>query len=502
MKRGPSAAREENRGWGLKSYSRDQLEAIHEATLEVLRLTGVEFHSEEALDVLEAGGCIVDRGRRVVRFPAYVVEGAIATAPRQILLAARDPRHDFLLGGRRIGFTNFGCGIKILRPETDELLESTKEDVGIAARLCDATENVDICATALVARDMPDSSYDLHMLEQMFLNTSKHVTHVDVSGGTNARRMFEMAALIAGGKDELRERPLMSILTCPTSPLMIHESVCEIVMEGARWGIPVLVLSMVMAGATGPVTLSGALVTHNAEVLAGITLAQLTCPGAPSIYGSSTTILDMSCGNAPLGAPEEGMICAAAGGLAQMYGLPSWTSGAWADSKVEDAQSGHEKTISAILPALAGVNMMYGMGVLESGMTFSPAQLMIDNEIVAMVKRVVEGSVVNDDVMGVDVIHRVGSGKNFLKEKHTLQYVAGEQAKVHLFDRRTRGAWEKRGATTAAERGGELAVRLLDTHTPLPLDPGIHEDMRAIITEAEEAGGLSAGAHTGTTRRW
>lgn len=502
MKRGPSAALEEYRGWGLKSYSRDQLEAIHEATLEVLRLTGVEFHSEEALDILEGGGCIVDRGTRVVRFPAHVVERAIATAPRQILLAARDPRHDFLLGGRRIGFTNFGCGIKVLDPATGELTESTKDDVGRAARLCDATENLDICATALVARDMPDSSYDLHILEQMFLNTSKHVTHVDVSGGTNARRMFEMAALIAGGREELRERPLMSILTCPTSPLMIHESVCEIIIEGARWGVPVLVLSMVMAGATGPVTLSGSLVTHNAEVLAGITLAQLTYPGAPSIYGSSTTILDMVSGNAPLGAPEEGMICAAAGALAQMYALPSWTSGAWADSKIEDAQAGHEKTISALLPALAGVNMMYGMGVLESGMTFSPTQLMLDNEIVAMIKRVVLGSPVNDDAMGVDVIHRVASGKNFLKEKHTLKYMEQEQSKVHLFDRRTRGAWEKRGATSVAERAADMAVRLLETHEPLPLDPVIHEGMKAIIAEAEAAGGLSAGARTGTTRRW
>lgn len=327
MIRGPSAVSEEYRGWGLRMYTDDQLEAIHEMTLEVLRLTGVEVHLDEALDLLEEGGCIVNRDTKVVKFPAHVVEQALSTCPSHILLAARDPQYDYWMGGKQVGYTDFGCGIMIVDPETGELSETTKEDMGKTALLCDAMENVDVYSTAVVARDMPDTSYDLHMLEAAFLNTGKHVHHIDVSSGANARRMFEMAALIAGGKKELAERPLVSTLVCPTSPLMLHTVTCEVIMESARWGCPINVLSMAMSGASSPVSVSGTLVTHNAEVLAGITLAQLTNPGSPAMYGSSTTMFDMTYATAPVGAPELGMISASVAELSNFYNLPSYVAG-------------------------------------------------------------------------------------------------------------------------------------------------------------------------------
>lgn len=327
MIRGPSASSEGYSGWGLRMYTDDQLEAIHEMTLEVLRLTGVEVHLDEALDVLEEGGCIVNRDSKVVKFPAYVVQQALSTCPSHILLAARDPQYDYWMGGKQVGYTDFGCGIMIVDPETGELSETTKEDMGKTALLCDAMQNVDVYSTAVVARDMPDSSYDLHMLEAAFLNTGKHVHHIDVSSGANARRMFEMAALIAGGKKELAERPLVSTLVCPTSPLMLHTVTCEVIMESARWGCPINVLSMAMSGASSPVSVSGTLVTHNAEVLAGITLAQLTNPGAPTMYGSSTTMFDMTYATAPVGAPELGMISASVAELSNYYNLPSYVAG-------------------------------------------------------------------------------------------------------------------------------------------------------------------------------
>ncbi len=327
MIRGPSASFEEYHGWGLQMYSQDQYDRLHEATLEVLRLTGVEVHLDEALDVLEEGGCIVDRETKIVKFPAHVVEQALAMCPSQILLAARDPQYDYMMGGRQVGYTDFGCGIMVVDPETGELTETTNEDVGKTALLCDAMENVDVYSTAVVARDKPDSSYDLHMLEAAFLNTGKHVHHIDVSSGDNARMMFEMASYIAGGKKELRERPIVSTLVCPTSPLMLHTVTCEVIMESARWGCPINVLSMAMSGASSPVSVSGTLVTHNAEVLAGITLAQLTSPGAPTMYGSSTTMFDMTYATAPVGAPELGMISAAVAGFSNYYNLPSYVAG-------------------------------------------------------------------------------------------------------------------------------------------------------------------------------
>jgi len=153
---------------------------------------------------------------------------------------------------------------------------------------------------------------------------------------------------------------------------------------------------------------------------------------------------------------------------------------------VIDAQAGHEKTITSLLPALAGSNLIYGMGMLELGVTFSYGQLLIDNEIASMVKRVVRGSPVDNDTIGTEVIHKIGSGKNFLKEKHTLKYMPSEQSKVKLFDRRTRGAWTKKGGTDVATRAEAMAADLLKTHEAMPLDPAVHEAMKKIIVSAEE----------------
>jgi len=326
MIRGLNAGLNEYSGGSLNTYSKDQFDQLHEATLEVLRHTGVEFHLDEALDLLEEAGCIIDRATKRVKFPEHVVEQALSTCPSQVLLAARDPQHDYMMGGKRVGFTNFGCGIMVVDPETGELTDTTNEDVGKTALLCDAMENVDVYSSAVVARDKPESSYDLHMLEAAFMNTGKHVHH-DIASGDNARIAFELASYIVGGKDELRERPIISAGVCPTSPLMLHTVTCEVIMESARWGCPINVLSMAMSGASSPVSVSGTLVTHNAEVLAGITLAQLTSPGAPTIYGSSTTMFDMKCATAPVGAPELGMISAAAAGFSNYYNLPSYVAG-------------------------------------------------------------------------------------------------------------------------------------------------------------------------------
>jgi len=150
-----------------------------------------------------------------------------------------------------------------------------------------------------------------------------------------------------------------------------------------------------------------------------------------------------------------------------------------------DAQAGHEKTITSLLPALAGANLIYGMGMLELGVTFSYGQLVIDNEIASMVKSVVQGSPVDMETVGIDSIHKIGSGKNFLKEKHTLKYMPLEQSKVHLFDRRTRGSWEKKGGSDVRQRANEMAVEILREHKPMPLDPDVHQELKRVIERAE-----------------
>lgn len=313
-------------GFGLNMFSEDELYSIHLATLEVLQKTGVHVESKEALEIFHAGGAHVDKNTHIVKLPGYIVEEAINSAPSKTVLAGRDPKHDVVIENKRVHYTNFGEGIRVIDPFTGEYRKSLKQDTANAALMCDALDEIDICLRAVAAHDVSPKVHPLHEIEAIFNNTSKHVFTGGMSG-RQAEIIFEMAAVVAGGKDKLKERPLVSLNVCPTSPLKLTNHCTEVIIKCAEYGVTCNVLSMAMAGGSSPVTLGGTLVMHNAEVLAGIVLSQLTRKGSPVIYGSSTTIMDLRITTAPVGAPELGMINAAVAKLAQYYLLPSWVAG-------------------------------------------------------------------------------------------------------------------------------------------------------------------------------
>ncbi|HHT64045.1 MAG TPA: hypothetical protein GXZ75_10240 [Clostridia bacterium] len=302
------------------------LEAIHEATLKVLERTGLKVFGAEALEIYDAAGCNVNKKDNIVKIPRNVVEDAIASAPGRVLMAGRDPKYDVVLEGNKVTFTNFGTGVQILDPLTRKLRPTTKQDLGDIALFCDALDEIDMFTIAVTAQDVPSKTKELHEAEAVFHNTSKHFGH-DTQDGWGTRRFIEMAAAVAGGMDKLRERPIVSLGTCPNSPLELHESSTEIIIEAARAGIPIDILSMAMAGGTSPVTLAGTLVVTNAEILGGIVLAQLVNKGTPVIYGSSTTIMDLMHTTSPVGAPEHAMISAAVGQLGHFYNIPTDVGG-------------------------------------------------------------------------------------------------------------------------------------------------------------------------------
>ena len=326
MKRSLSAGRDNWRGIGIKLFSDDDLDRIHLATLEVMETAGLHFMCEEALDIFENGGATVDRKNQKVYIPPHIVEECINSAPSYVRLGARDPKHDVILDTNRVHFCIFSEGVQVVDRETGEVRPSTKQDEADAARLTDALEAYDICEVACLPRDVDHRTFSLHNYEAMVSNTTKHCTQAPQSTA-NARDLLEMAAVVAGGKDKLRERQFASATVCPTSPLSFAPACCEGIIEYAKAGLPMNILSMAMAGGSSPVTLAGTLVTHNAEVLGGICLAQLTRKGTPVIYGSSTTILDLRKATATVGCPELALISAAAASLAQRYKIPSYVAG-------------------------------------------------------------------------------------------------------------------------------------------------------------------------------
>jgi len=311
---GPRAGHAQFTGFALGMFTDDELAELHRATLDVLQNGGLLVMNDEAQEIFYSHGCEVDKKTNIVKIPSYLVEEAIRSAPSKVLLAARNPKYDTVLEATRVANTTFGVAVEILDSETGKVRETTNQDLAETAILADAADGVDVYSMAAAA-------------ETAFINCSKHFHHVDVLTTDGVRAFFEMGAAIAGGAEQMKKRPLCSILICPVSPMQLSPECCEVVIESARLGIPCNVLSMALSGATSPVTTAGTLLVHNAEVLGGITLSQLTKKGAPVIYGSSTTMFDMSCVTAPVGAPELGMISAAVAKLAQYYNLPSYVAG-------------------------------------------------------------------------------------------------------------------------------------------------------------------------------
>jgi len=318
--------KQRSQGLGLNSLTEDELFDIHLATLEVLEKTGILIETEEALEVFGGAGAEVDRRNKIVKIPPYLVEDAIRSAPSKVLLAGRDPRHDRVLEAGRVHFTNFSEGIEVVDPNSGQRRKPVKADLADAAKVIDYLPEIDVCEKAVGSSDVAPEVISLHNAEAMLSNTTKHCC-VGPGNGLLLKKLVQMAGTIVGGIKKFAERPILSFTTCPVSPLQLIDECCEIIMAAARSGSVVNVLSMAMAGGTSPVTLAGTLVTHNAEVLGGITLNQLTRKGAPVIYGSSTTAMDLKIGAASVGTPECAIISGAVARLARYYALPSYVAG-------------------------------------------------------------------------------------------------------------------------------------------------------------------------------
>jgi len=310
----------------LNSLTDDELDDIHRATLEVLEKTGIFIETDEALEVFDGAGAKIDRKNKIVKISAQLVEDAIQSAPSKILLAGRDPKHDKVLEVGRVHFTNFSEGIEVVDPFNGERRAPVKDDLARAAKLVDYLDEIDVCEKAVGSSDVPREVLPLHNAEAMLTNTTKHCC-VGPGNGYLLRKLVQMAGAISGRIKNFKERPILSFTTCPVSPLKLINECCEIIMEAAKTGSVINILSMAMAGGTSPVTLAGTLVTHNAEVLGGITLNQLVQKEAPVIYGSSTTAMDLKIGAASVGTPECAIISGAVARLARYYALPSYVAG-------------------------------------------------------------------------------------------------------------------------------------------------------------------------------
>ncbi len=326
MKRNVKAGKRYGKGLEFNVFTDDELNDIHAATLEVLWKTGMFVEDEEALEIFDGGGAHIDPKTRIVKIPPNLVEDAVQSAPEIVLLAGRNPKDDMLLEKNRVGFDCFGEAIQITDPRTRELREPTKADLADATRLVDALEHIDICHRSLGCHDVPPEVAAVHNAEAMLLNTTKHM-FLAAGSGLMLRKIIEMIAAVVGGKENIKDRPILTCGTCPVTPLRLPRDCCEIIIESARSGLVTKCLSQAMAGGSSPVTLAGTLVLHNAEILSTCVLSQLTRKGTPFIYGSSSCSMDLRFGAAVVGNPETALLNAAIPQIARRYLLPCQVAG-------------------------------------------------------------------------------------------------------------------------------------------------------------------------------
>ncbi len=470
----------------------NEVEAIHQVSVRVLEETGVRVANREALEVFAGAGAPVDYANARVRIPRSMLEEAIAAAPARVLLCGRDERHDMILehcggygnGGDsmppfRASRTYMGTGgtvLNVLDLETGQHRPATLQDLKDTARLADALENIHFFMLPVYPRELTGAEVDINRFWWGMANTSKHIM-----GGVytiaGIREVVKIATEVSRGTS-LRERPIISMVTCVMSPLIMDDTYTGLLMEVARQGIPVVCPAEPLAGATGPVTLAGTVAISNAETLSGVVLAQLVNPGTPVIYGTVASIIDMKSAAYLSGAVETGLINAASAQMARYYGLPVYATAGMSDSKVPDVQAGYEKGITAVLVALAGANFIHdAAGFLEFCTTLSYEQMVIDDEIIGLCMRAVQGITVNENTLAEEVIKTVGPAGNYLTKNHTLRNYRRELYFPPLADRQNRRAWEDAGSRDAAARAREKAKKILAEHVPLPID----QEVTAII---------------------
>jgi trimethylamine--corrinoid protein Co-methyltransferase len=441
------------------------IEMLHRRSAEILNEVGICVPEADVLARLKRTGLPVDDEGQMVRFPPNLLDELLNRVPRDLKLYTRDGKTSvpFEAGPR---FMGSGTPVMVFDLETGERRPSTRQDVIDMVRLEDALPNVDIVRPTMTATDVLEDSGLIEIAES-FRNSGKHLVH-RVLKPENVEQAVAMAAAVAGGEDALRQRPIFSVLYCPISPSFMTSENIRNVMGFASHGVPVTVLSMAMGGATAPATLLGELLVINTEVIGYIAAIQALYPGAPVLYGSVSSVLDMRSGLLPLGVPESGLIHAGCAALARFYGLRSMCAGFRSDAKALDAQAAFEKVLT-VLPVLqAGADIVYGIAATDSGGTASFVQAVLDDQMADGLRRMMRGIEPQDLDDEVAMIKRLTPRGNFLGERHTRKHHKAYW-RSRIFARDSFEAWQGKGQISVYEAAQQRAFHLLAEHQPPPL---------------------------------
>ncbi|HIQ05462.1 MAG TPA: hypothetical protein EYH31_07160 [Anaerolineae bacterium] len=474
----------------LKLLETSTVERVVDEAIQLLWEPGVQVHHEEALTLLGDAGSTIDRANKVAHIPAELAYKALETAPKSFHLynAAGEPTVHY--GDDDVHFDPGSAAIVFLDYETGEARAPKTADFVQYVKLADSLLAMDAVSTALVCSDVPQGMADLYRLYLVLRYSDKPIVTGAFAVETWAT-MHEMLATVAGGSEALAEKPRAVFDVCPSPPLLWSEITCANLIDCARAGVPAELVSMPLAGATGPATLIGSVVQHAAESLSGIVIHQLAKAGSPIVWGGSPAVFDMRAGTTPMGAIETMMIDAAYAQVGKHLEIPTHAYMALSDSKLPDAQAGLETGIGAVIAALAGINMVSGPGMLAFESAFSLEKLVIDAEITEMARRMIRGVDDSEEPLALDLIRQVGHAGDFLRTRHTRSKFRQEQyIPSPVIDRNDLDSWKKAGATDAVQRAHEVVEQKIAGYQPKELPGDALRTLEEITLRAAQTNGL------------
>ncbi len=462
----------------LNVLSTEEIEAIHQATLRVLNETGVALTQSEGRSILLDKGAKVQGDRLFL--PPDLVENALSYCTSQVSLRGRAGKIE-TLGNGSLHWHNLGGARDIYDQRSGNRRQATIQDVQQSAVILDALDSVTTITPMYTPQDTPGALMSLAMYRHALPFTTKPVQGPGVQTKIEVDYAVQLAAVIGEPKE------ILSLGISPVSPLIFPDDVVEAIIETARLGIALGPLPCPTAGSTAPFSIAGAVVQQNAEVVTAVVLAQLVQPGLPMVYCGRLAMMDPRTGSV-LSGVENGLASAATVHIGHRYGLPVNVYGFSTNAHILDIQSGYERAINAIVPALAGADELSGIGEMEAGVMGSLAQMVCDNEIAANVIRARKGFAADQTALAVEVIASAMQGsRNYLGQKHTRDFMrAGELLQTPLAERRTWEAWEQDQRRGIAERCQTEAERILREHQVVPLSEAQERELDKIMAAAEK----------------
>ncbi|ATW27906.1 trimethylamine methyltransferase family protein [Candidatus Formimonas warabiya] len=462
----------------FRVFTEEQCQELHSAALEILERVGVEMHSEKALEVAKKAGAYVEGNR--VKFPAALVEKCIRSAPSRVVLSDREGNRTMFLEGNRFYFGPGPTVTYTIDPITGERKVPTYADACRASRVMDALPNIDYQMDFGTIRDVETKILDVYLFEAMLKNSAKPIVHWAYNT-KNCQAMIDMAAEVAGGLQNLQANPTFAIYTEPVTPLVHEFNALDVAMLMAENNLPAIYTPAPQAGVTAPATLAGTIVVSLCESLSGLVIHQTVREGAPFVMGGVITIMDMASTQITYGSPEFMLLAAGLSEMAHYYQIPMFSTAGCSDAKTCDGQHALEISQNILMAALSGGNLIHDVGYIESGMCTSLQSLVIADEVIGQVKRLVRGIEVNEETLALDVIAKVGPGGNFMAEEHTFENFKKEWFFPSLLNRRRFVDWEAAGKPTLTDNAQKKLLDIIEKHQPKQLDEKTQAKLRAIV---------------------